>query len=156
MCNDITQCTTNTGVEMMLYCDDTCFLKAIFNDDDVKKLQSAIDRLDKWSEENKLQLNPVKTFHMSYIKPKSPVCNHRYYLGNSNIVTKEVAKDLGVTFDSHLTFKQHIEDISTRAKIIYGMGYLFLEKYVGPRSCPSTCDLILCQFWNTVRQFGHN
>lgn len=114
LCYDITTCVRGTTVQLSLYADDTTFLRAIYDDNDRKELQQTIDKLERWSKENFLRLNPAKTIHVSYTRTKARMNLNHYYVQRDRIQTKDVVKDLGVTFDSALTFKPHIDDIQIR------------------------------------------
>lgn len=55
-------------------------------------------------EKNKILLNRSKTYHVTYSKKKNNRFASYYYLGTTRIVNVPLIKDLGVLFDSQLTF----------------------------------------------------
>lgn len=133
LCSDIATCVRNTNVKLSMYADDITFLKAIYNDDDRKHLQQSIDQLDKWTRENFLQMNAVKTVHVSYTRSKTRKTYNHYYIQRTCIATQEIVKDLGVTFNTALTFKHHIEDVATRANNVYATGNRFAKEIRQPK-----------------------
>lgn len=52
---------------------------------------------------------------MSYTAKKKIPFPLRYYIQTERIIQKETVKDLGVTFDAHLTFGAHIQGIVTKS-----------------------------------------
>lgn len=105
------------GVGELCYADDTKIFKIIRNMNDRNELQDRIDKLDSWSTENGLTLNPSKTFHVSYGKS---VIASTYFLGGTVIETKKSVRDLGVIFDSKLNFEEHIKRTATRMNQMIG------------------------------------
>lgn len=63
----------------------TNFLKAIYCDDDRKRLQQSIDNLEKWSKQNFLTLNPINTTHVSYTRNKKRTNFNHYYIERDRI-----------------------------------------------------------------------
>lgn len=104
--------TNDLDIEFLLcYADDTKAFRKIRNLQDRNKLQEDIDKISKWSIENNLTLNVKKTYHVSYGRSKFD----SIYTLNHNIIEKCITvRDLGIIFDSGLTFKPHIESIARR------------------------------------------
>ena len=77
-------------------------------------LQNIINQLEAFCNKWRIGLNSEKTFclnfHTKSINNNSP----RLWLRNELIKYKKQIKFLGITFDEHLTFKNHIEDIVSR------------------------------------------
>lgn len=111
-CNDIDKHIK--GVDILLYADDTKFLKQITSSNDALILQQAINALASWSTENKLSINPAKTFHIKFSKREANN-NYSYNILSSPIKTVSQHKDLGVLFDSKLNFHAHTQSVSMRA-----------------------------------------
>lgn len=109
--------TNGLGLGELSYADDTKLYQIIRNMDDRNQLQDRIDKLEAWSDLNGLTLNPSKTFHVSYGKR---MIHTIYFLKNMIIAEKDVVRDLGVLFDSGLTFKKHIEYVSKKINQMIG------------------------------------
>lgn len=109
--------TNDVGVDEICYADDTKIMQKITNMNDRNALQDRISKLEKWSVDNGLTLNPEKTFHVTYGKK---VINTVYFLKNKIIGKKNQVRDLGVIFDSKLTFESHIKNITTRTNQMIG------------------------------------
>lgn len=62
-----------------------------------------------------LELNVNKSKSITFFKNKSPI-NFVYNINNTPMEKVEQIKDLGVILDHNLSFKNHIEFVTTRAK----------------------------------------
>lgn len=128
MTSDILECTIDSNNQQLLYADDTKFFGIVNNITEQLHLQHSIDKLKEWSTRNKIELNNNKTFVVSYTTKKRERFNSRYYILNNVISKVESIKDLGVTFDSHLTFNNHIDNLVTKASRITAMSYKFTKE----------------------------
>lgn len=122
--------TNNMGINALCYADDTKIYRIIKNMDDRNELQQNITKLEKWSEENGLTLNPKKTFHVSYGKKRA--ISSMYFLKGQLIQETNIVKDLGIFFDKELTFKHHIEHLSKRAQQMIGAARRFVHGISNP------------------------
>lgn len=107
----IPSCLINTQANLQSFADDTKFISIVNSDEQRKSLQMAIDKLSKWSNENKMELNTTRTYHVTYTQYELPRFATTYYLGAHRIQRREQIKDLGVLFDHQLTFKPHIQSL---------------------------------------------
>lgn len=114
-CRDVVAEVTANGVRILIYADDTKMYRVINSIQDVKLLQESIDHLSKWSADNKLLLNASKTYHVSFTRKRVKHFSSSYYIGNNRIATVDSVRDLGVTFDSGLTFAEHIHGIHKKS-----------------------------------------
>jgi hypothetical protein len=81
----------------------------------IKNLQSAISDIELWCTLWRVKLNPGKSqlIHFkAYGKQGMP---GDIYLFNQKLTLSNTAKFLGITFDSHLSFNDHFNDITRRA-----------------------------------------
>lgn len=101
------------------YADDTKIYMKITNDIDQTKLQLDIDSVAQWCTTNKLELNPIKTKHISFNRAINR-SNHQYTILSSDIANESNIKDLGIHFDNKLTFKKHIATTITRVNQLIG------------------------------------
>ena len=86
------------------------------NRDDQTIVQQDITIIQKWSENWMLKLHPDKCRHTGIAKKN--LGENQYYT-TTNSVTKTIdthdKKDLGVTFDSKLTFDEHLSQVVNKA-----------------------------------------
>ena len=81
-------------------------------------LQSDINKLTDWSNTWQLKFNTdkCKVLHLGKNNP----CN-AYFMNGQQLLTVNVERDLGVTFDSSLEFKEHITKCSSDANKLIGV-----------------------------------
>lgn len=115
--------TNGMGLDELCYADDTKVFLRIRNMNDRNELQGKMDRIEQWSEENGLTLNPSKTYVVSYGKRK---VHSIYFLKGTIIKEVDEVRDLGVIFDNKLTFKSHINYIAKRASQMIGAARRFV------------------------------
>ena len=97
--------------EMKIFADDTKAFNNVECEEDICKLQKDIDSLCEWSEKWQLHFNAEKCSHMTYGRRKVESSYTMKDADGERVKIKEdaeVEKDLGVTFDRKLTFRQHI------------------------------------------------
>lgn len=104
------------------YADDTKVFRSIKTMEDRNDLQKDVDRVATWSTNNQLTRNVGKTYHMSYGKQ---AVDSLYSLNHIIIEKCVTVRDLGVTFDSELTFKPHIQSIARRLSQMAGAARRF-------------------------------
>ncbi len=129
--DDITESITY-GM-LLLFADDIKITMPIGSMGDTRYLQADIDGVRQWSETNKLPFNPEKCVVMS-IRRTNEFHNAIYVLGNHVIERKEENCDLGLLVDRRMTFAEHREQITTKAR--QSMGYIkWISKgQFGPRT----------------------
>lgn len=103
-----------TSIIVLMYADDTKFLNVIQSHEDASQLQIAIDEFTEWAKTNGFTINAAKTFHVSYIKKVANRIDTRYYIEDIPIQKVDEISDLGVVFDSRLSFSTHVERLKTR------------------------------------------
>lgn len=104
--NDIIDCL---DVCYLLYADDLKLYISIKSEHDCLRLQHNLVLLNTWCVYNHLPLNATKCNVMSFSRKLDPLI-FNYNLDNSVLDRPEFVKDLGVIFDSKLTFSKHIEE----------------------------------------------
>lgn len=133
--NDISSCFSKS--KFLLYADD---LKIFFKVDslrDIFDLQIDLDNLHRWCAENNLHFNFSKCLHISYFRSKNPI-QYIFKIGNNNLQTVRSTLDLGVVFDSSLSFVQHIDYIIPKAYKVLG----FIKRNCTEFSDPNTLKLL--------------
>ena len=116
-----------------VFADDTKIYSEVPNTSSCEKLQTDLDNLNVWSRDWKLAFNASKC---KVIHIGSANENYRYTMtdndGNhSYIETVSNEKDLGVTFDNQLSFEDHINIITMKARRTLGIihrSFEFLDR----------------------------
>lgn len=114
--NDIVD---DLDVNCLLYADDLKLFCRIGDRSDCISLSTNLRRIERWCISNKLSLNACKCKVMTFsLKPEKIIYDYEI----NNIVLERPATfiDLGVTFDSKLSFIPHIEAICSSANKMYG------------------------------------
>jgi len=85
-------------------------------------LQNDIQRSNDWANKWQLKLNVDKCCGMTYTASISDLCYTKYYSDNGNmryeLTTTDSDSDLGLRFDSKLSFMDHIND---KVNKVYGI-----------------------------------
>ena len=106
-------------VFISLFADDVKIAKAIKTTQDVAILQSAIDKLRSWCNENDLHLNLDKCAVLTINKGRK-IIDANYLYGDYIFKRVTEHKDLGVIIDNKLKFASHIDSITSRATAALG------------------------------------
>lgn len=114
--NDLSQILTNF---ILLFADDLKIYRIIRSLSDLAELQADLDRLHEWTRTNKLRLNISKCCAMSFSNKLSPT-QAVYNINGSQLDVVDSMKDLGVTFDSKLSFNEHVNTIVKKAYSMLG------------------------------------
>lgn len=93
-----------------MFADDTKFFAVVNCFDQQNNLQRCVDKLVRWTEFNQLDINASKTKKVSYL-PKSAFASSQYYINATPIENVKEMKDLGILFESKITFKPHIDEV---------------------------------------------
>lgn len=104
----------NLHCNFSLFADDLKLWKIVRCLEDSLALQNDVDRLASWCLENCLLLNIRKCFVVTYTRKFSPLI-FTYKILNSELIRKNTINDLGITFDSKLSFEPHISTIMRSA-----------------------------------------
>ncbi|CAD0206703.1 unnamed protein product [Chrysodeixis includens] len=98
----------------LLFADDLKLLLEVKDETDCERLQGDIDRVVKWSHDNKLYFNVSKCSVISYGRARTPI---RYEYKAEAIPMQRVTevRDLGVHLTPDLTFREHITKICKKA-----------------------------------------
>lgn len=112
ICNEITS-------SKLLFADDMKIYREIKDISDCQLLQNDLIALNSWCENNMLSLNINKCKIMTYHR-KTNFINYDYLINNTMLTRVFETTDLGVTFDTKLTFNKHIENIKQQAVKMLG------------------------------------
>ena len=111
------------------YADDSFISRTINNDSDVAILQNDLNTLDWWSENNALQLNPLKCQVMCICRRRnkpSPV----YYVSNTQLSEASSLRLLGVQVSADLSWNEHVSNVTKKCNRLIG----FLRTVVGKQN----------------------
>ena len=108
--NDVVSCFTHS--DTLLYADDLKFYSIV--DSGINSLQGELDGFSNWCQVNCLTLNIQKCKVIRFTKSSSPI-QRDYFIGDSKLELVTTINDLGVIFDSSLTFNAHIEQMVLKA-----------------------------------------
>ena len=86
----------------------------INNEADAICLQTDLLILENWANTWQMNFNPSKCIHLT-ITHKQTYIKHYYQIYNQQIQQNKLAKYLGVVIDGHLTWKDHVNDICSKA-----------------------------------------
>ena len=126
------------NVSCLIFADDVKLYKSInmeTADLDVLCLQNNIDNLLQWCITWRLSLSSEKTHAVEFCRKSSTVRDQRQkssysYHIDGNIINVETITDLGVAFNKHLSFDQHIMQIilkACRAQIMIAKCFKFTD-----------------------------
>lgn len=93
--------------DCLLFADDLKLSLAVSSKEDCVRLQRDIDRVVSWSKENLLQFNSSKCVTITFSRAHKPIL-HTYYIDGLPMERVTEVKDLGVGFNTGLTFRDHI------------------------------------------------
>ena len=104
----------NNNIESIasMFADDTRVLGNIASEEDVEKLQSDLEKIYKWAENNNMLFNNNKFEVLRYGK-NTEIRDSTFYLSaNDDIIEEnESLRDLGVMINNQGTFNDHIDHI---------------------------------------------
>ena len=77
-------------------------------------LQDDLNKLEQWADLWSMKFNPTKCVHLA-ITNKKTFLKYTYNIYSQQLKQVTSAKYLGIIIDSHLTWKDHINEISFKA-----------------------------------------
>ena len=100
-----------------IFADDTKATKEIKSIEDAEDLQKDLEILYNWQDINNMQFNDTKFQLLQFGKDKN---KHEYWYMTPDcanpIIPSENVRDLGVTVDYRLTYKDHINEVCNKVK----------------------------------------
>jgi len=128
--------------QLFLFADDAKIINAIKASQDAVNLQSDINNLVKWSENNCLALNIEKCKFMRYTLIKNPI-NFNYSILGTILELVYNFKDLVIMFDSKLNFSNHTEMIKNKAMRNLG----FIKRTCRSFNDPTALKALYCSLF---------
>ena len=106
------------------YADDTKIIHKINGADDMRDLQSDLDYVYKWAQDNNMEFNSGKFQILRYGQSNMPLGNPSYKAPNGDEICEcNVVRDLGVLMANDGSFHDHIENTILSSTRI--AGYIF-------------------------------
>ena len=106
------------GIHCLLYADDLVLWHETPKRNAEKateaKLNQALDKIAQWCDDNALQINLAKTAYQSFSLAHTTI-NPKLKIKEMSISKTDQYTYLGMTLDNKLTWKAHIDKITTRA-----------------------------------------
>jgi hypothetical protein len=130
--NDISEAMD--GVDFCVYADDLKIFKSIDNLADINTLQTCLDRLSDYVNINRLSLNLKKCFVVSFTRRTTKFISNRYQISDVELQRKETMRDLGVYYDSKLSFNDHVDLICGKARRMLGFVMRAGKYFKDPRT----------------------
>ena len=97
-----------------MYADDTLIYNTIHNFNDCLQLQCDLFALERWAKNWQMNFNPSKCEFLK-ITNKKLALHFNYHINNKIIREVHHVKYLGITIDSYLTWKEHVNVLSHKA-----------------------------------------
>ena len=100
------------------YVDDTKVKKPVNNEEDVKSLQSDLDKIYEWAKKNNMKFNGSKFQVIKYGKNEALKNETEYFTENTEdlIERHETLRDLGVILSDTAKFDEHIETVAKKVR----------------------------------------
>ena len=131
--NDITEVSLSPTSSLVMYADDILYHRLIRDTREFEEVQSDVTKLEEWSDNHLLQLNPQKCKSMILSKKRCPTTRSvSLYLCGSELEEVEIFKYLGVLFSRNLSWSDHISELCTKARRILGLLYRQFYENVDP------------------------
>lgn len=87
---------------------------------------------------------------MTFTKKRTSFIESKYYINMDSITKQNHMKDLGITFESTLTFKKHIANIATQSNFIY----ILLYRITKELKHPSLMKKLISTYLNPIVEYG--
>ena len=115
MISDIDKDVSNSVVSS--FADDTKVSHVVNLLQDCLDLQTSLNEIYTWSENNNMNFNELKFQALRYGRVHEEIRNFKYKTPkNEEILFENSVKDLGVTMSTNLLFRDHIETLATRCR----------------------------------------
>jgi hypothetical protein len=147
--NDLTDVFKNS--QFLLYADDLKLFKIVNTVEDARALQADLYELVVWCASNLMELNVKKCETITFSrKPADRQISTAYVIGQDTLERIDVVRDLGVLMDTKLSFKQHIDHVISKAKLILG----FIKRQTREYRCPFVSKSLYCALARSILEYG--
>ena len=113
--NDITE---DLQTESFLFADDTALCKSLTTDNietDFSNLNDDLQVINNWGKQWLVNFNPIKTKYIIFSKKIKAQAYPNLYLGEKKLQNVDILTHLGITLNSRMTWKNHINVIQDKA-----------------------------------------
>ena len=111
----ITDLPDSVKSKVRLFADDTIVYLTISSTRDAQTLQKDLELLETWEKDWSMEFNPDKCEVLSISRKRKPII-FPYKLHNIPLKFADAAKYLGVTISKNLTWTNHINNVTSKAK----------------------------------------
>jgi hypothetical protein len=146
--NDISYLLKNA--RRSLYADDLKLYKVIENVNDSIHLQEDLNILYDWCSSNGMSLNVKKCAIISFNRSNNVMHPYDYRINNESLNQVTEIRDLGVIFDTKLTFKSHTQRICNSGRCMLG----FIKRRVKELNDPYLCKTLYCSIVLPLLEFA--
>ena len=119
----------NSDNDVTLYADDLSLFRPIRSPEDYDRLQEDINNLATWVTASLLTFNAMKCKYLLLSRRRSHAVIPQLYLSETPLVRVFKYKYLGVIFTADLSWSEHIQSISSKAKRLLGVLYRQFYRY---------------------------
>ena len=133
----------------LLFADDLKLYMEISSSDDCLKLQSDLDHLVTWCNNNGMELNTSKCYSIIFHKSRTAF-EQPYLIGNTVLSNVSEIKDLGLVLDSKLTFIPHIQSASSKSLQLLG----FVRRVTSEFTNVSAIKQLYCSLVRTHLEYS--
>jgi hypothetical protein len=139
-----------TTANPVLFADNTSMV--ITNPDPMEltnSLNANIIKINRWFKSNSSSLNIDKTHFLQFYTKTNQNYDLQPYYENKQIMKAQTIKFLGITIDSNLTWKQHIEDITPKLNKA-----CFAIRSIKPFMSSEALRLIYFSYFHPILSYG--
>lgn len=105
--------------DRLMFADDLKIYTSISTLEDCLNLQSNLNKVNQWCDLNKLKLNVSKCKIVTFTRKIIPIM-YNYSINNDLLTRCMEIRDLGICFDSSLSFGKHVDTICKSASKMLG------------------------------------
>lgn len=145
--NDVLSCFENS--ECLIYADDLKIYKIIKNSLDAELFQSDLDNFSNWCQINQLCLNVNKCKTMNFNR-KRTTDSYEFYLNDSLVNSVDSFTDLGVLFNTKLSFNDHVDNCVCKALSMLG----FIKRFGQDFYDPYTLKTLYCSYVRSQLEYA--
>lgn len=146
--NDL--CDVLEGCEFLLYADDLKIFSRVKSMDDCTLLQNNLDKVAKWCTDNGMELNARKCEVISFKRNKpNESLVFDYQIDQCLLRRVHVIRDLGVYFDSKLSFEYQRDIATSKATMMLG----FVKRQSKHFQCPYTVKSLFCALVRSILEY---
>lgn len=133
-----------------MYADDLKFFTPINCTDDIELLQRELNKLLAWCTANGMSLNVAKCEVITFSrKDERSQLNSTYNVEGTDLKKVLVIRDLGVLFDTKLSFKAQIDSVIAKGSMMLG----FVKRRAKEFQCPYVTKSLYCSLVRSVLEY---